>query len=98
MEKPDVVCLTEMWFSPYVTESEWSTPGDVCLWCDQNIHGGGVALYISVKLDFQLTTCGPIGLDFILVLVHYIYVKYVHCRLYIEIWWQPTNHTALDDL
>ena len=61
------------------------------------MSASGVALYISDKLDFQVTMCGLNGLEFILISVHN--VNNVHCRLYTGVWYQPpANYTALDHL
>ena len=44
-----------------------------CVRCDRNRHGGGVALFISDKLEYQVTMCGPNELEFLLVSVHNTY-------------------------
>ena len=59
MEKPDIVCLTETWLCEDITESECVIPGYKCIRYDRDRHGGGVALYISNKLEFQVTMSGP---------------------------------------
>ena len=84
MEKPDVVCLTETWLYKEITELE-CTPGYKLIRHDRNRNGGGIALYISNKLEFQVTMCGPSGLEFLLLSVHN--VNNTHCRLYIGVWY-----------
>ena len=59
MEKPDVVCITETWFCNDIAETECTIHGYRCVRCDRNRHGGGVALFISDKLEFNITVVGP---------------------------------------
>ena len=97
MEKPDIVCLTETWLCEDITESECVIPGYKCIRYDRDRHGGGVALYISNKLEFQVTMRGPKGLEFLLVSVHS--VNNAHRKVYVGVWYRPpANLTALDDL
>ena len=97
IEKPDVICLTETWLCADIIESECTIPGYKCIRCDRNRHGGGVAVYISENLEFQVIMCGPSGLEFLLVSVHN--VNNAHRKLYIGVWYRPpANNTALDDL
>ena len=69
MEKPDIVSITETWLYEDICESESYIIGYKCVRCDRNRHGGGVALFISEKLEFQVTMCGPKELEFLLVSV-----------------------------
>ena len=97
IEKPDVVCLTETWLSEDIMESECAIPGYRCVRCDRNRHGGGIALYISNKFEFQVTMCGPKELEFLLVSLHNI--NNAHQKVYIGLWYRPPDkNTALDDL
>ena len=78
-------------------ELEVSIPGYSCVRCDRNRHGGGVALFISDKLEYQVTMCGPNELEFLLVSVHS--TNNVNEKVYIGLWYRPpANSAALDDL
>ena len=80
-----------------IGELEVSIPGYSCVRCDRNRHGGGVALFISDKLEYQVTMCGPNELEFLLVSVHS--TNNVNKKVYIGLWYQPpANSAALDDL
>ena len=85
IEKPDVICLTETWLCADIIESECTIPGYKYIRCDRNRHGGGVAVYISENLEFQVIMCGPSGLEFLLVSVHN--VNNAHRKLYIGVWY-----------
>ena len=64
------MCITETWLCEDISESELSIPGYSCVRSDRNRHGGEVALFISDKLEYQVTLCGPDELEFLLVSVH----------------------------
>lgn len=70
IEKPGVVCIAETWLCDHSGKSEASIPGCNCIRCDRNRHGGGIALFISDKLEFQVTMCRPRELEFLLVSVY----------------------------
>ena len=77
-----------------IGELEVSIPGYSCV---RNRHGGGVALFISDKLEYQVTMCGPNELEFLLVSVHS--TNNVNEKVYIGLWYRPpANSAALDDL
>ena len=89
------MCITETWLCDDIGESEASIPGYNCIRCYRNRYGGGVALFISDKLEFEVAMCGPRELEFLLVSVYSTNNEGV----YIGLWYQPTsNSTALDDL
>ena len=97
IERPEVVCITETWLCDDIGELEVSIPGYSCVRCDRNRHGGAVALFISDKLEYQVTMCGPNELEFLLVTVHS--TNNVNKKVYIGLWyWPPANSAALDDL
>ena len=97
IEKPEVVCITETWLCDDIGESEASIPGYNCIRCDRNRHGGEVALFISDKLECQVTLCGPKELEFLLVSV--FSTNNVNEKVYIGLWYRPpSNSGALDDL
>ena len=97
IERPEVVCITETWLCGDIGESEFSIPGYSCVRCDRNRHGGGVALFISDQLEYQVTMCGPNELEFLLVSVHN--TNNVNEKVYIGLWYRPpANSAALDDL
>ena len=97
MEKPDVVCITETWLCEDIIESECVIRGYKCIRYDRNRHGGGVALFISNKLEFQVTMSGPNGLEFLLVSIHN--ANNAHHKVYIGLWYRPpADYTALDNL
>ena len=63
-----------------------------CVRCDRNRHGGGVALFISEKLEFNITMVGPDGLEFLL-----ISVQNANNKVYIGVWYRPPeNSESLD--
>ena len=70
VEKPDVVCITETWLGEDIVEVECTIPGYKCTRLDRNRHGSGLALFISNKLEFQVTLYGPRGLEFLIVSIH----------------------------
>jgi len=70
VEKPNIICITESWLHDGNLPSECYIPGYTCVRCDRNKHGGGVALYISNDLEFQLLLHGPNELEFLLISVH----------------------------
>ena len=91
MEKPDVVCITETWFCNDITETECTIHGYRCVRCDRNRHGGGVVLFISDKLEFNIAMVGPDGLEFLLVSVNN--------KVYIGLWYRPpANSESVDVL
>ena len=97
MEKPDIVSITETWLYEDICESESYIIGYKCVRCDRNRHGGGVALFISEKLEFQVTMCGPKELEFLLVSVYN--VNNANERVYVGLWYRPPDNMAvLDDL
>ena len=97
IEKPEVVCITETWLCDDIGESEASIPGYNCIRCDRNRHGGGVALFISDKLECQVTLCGPKELECLLVSV--FSTNNVNEKVYLGLWYRPpSNSGALDDL
>ena len=59
MEKPNVVCITKTWFCDDIVEAECTIHGYTSVRCDRNRHGGGVALFISNKLEFNTIMAGP---------------------------------------
>ena len=65
-----VVCITKTWLCDDIGESEVSIPGYNCVRCDRNRHGGGVALFISDKLEYQVTMYGQMNWNFCL----YLYI------------------------
>ena len=80
-----------------IGELEVSIPGYSCVRCDRNRHGGGVALFISDKLEYQVTMCRQNELEFLLVSVHS--TNNVNEKVYIGLWYRPpANSAALDDL
>ena len=87
-------CITETWLCDVIGESEVSIPGYRCVRCDRNRHGGGVPLFISDKLEYQVTMCGPNELEFLLVSVHS--TNNVNEEVLMDR--PPTNSAALDDL
>ena len=95
--KPDIVCITETWLCNNIYGSECTIPGYNCIRCDRNRHGGGVALFICNVLEFHVTMCGPMDLEFLLVSV--FSANNANERIYIGIWYRPpANSVALDDL
>jgi len=52
-----------------IGESDASIPGYNCIRCDMNIHGAGSALFLSDKLEYQITLYGPKEQEFLLVSV-----------------------------
>ena len=48
------MCFTETWLCDDTGESEFFIPGYICIRCNRNRHGSGVALFISDKLDNQV--------------------------------------------
>ena len=70
LQKPDIVCITEMWLCEEVGLLECSIHGYHCLRCDRHRHGGGVALFISNHLHSHIILCGPHQLKLLLVSVH----------------------------
>ena len=89
--------LTETWLCEDIIESECVIPGYKCIRHDRNRHGGGGCIvYISNKLEFQVTMSGPNGLEFLLVSVHN--ANNAHRKVYIGLWYlPPADYTALDD-
>ena len=60
-------------------------------------HGCGVALYVSDKLEFQVTMCGSRELEFLCISVHN--VNNAQQRLHIGLWYRPpANSVTLGDL
>ena len=85
------------WLCGDIGESEFSIPGYSCVRCDSNRHGGGVALFISDKLEYQVTMCGRNELEFLLVCVHS--TNNVSEKVDIGLWYRPpANSAALNDL
>ena len=67
LQTPDIICITETWLCGDIENSECHLPGYNCIRCDRDRHGGGVALFISDKLGYEVTMSGPDGLEFLLV-------------------------------
>jgi len=97
VEKPNIICITESWLHDGILPSECYIPGYTCVRCDRNKHGGGVALYISNDLEFQLLLHGPNELEFLLISVHS--VNSPNQKTHIGLWYRlPANNDALDKL
>ena len=97
MEKPDVVCFKETWLGADIVELECTIPGYKCIRLDRNRHGGGVALFISNKLEFQVTMYGPCGLEFLVVSIHN--ANNTQRKFHVGVWYRPpADYRALDVL
>ena len=94
MEKPDIVCITETWFCDDIVEAECTIRGYTCVRCYRNRHGGGVALFISNKLEFNTIMAGPNELELLLVSI-----QNANDKVYIGLWYRPpANFESLDAL
>ena len=87
------MCITETWLCDDIGESDASIPGYNCIRCDRNIHGAGSALFLSDKLEYQITLYGPKEQEFLLVSV--FSTNNVKEKVCIGLWYQPG---VLDDL
>ena len=97
MEKPDIVCIIESWFHKDLLLSEWNIPGYNCVRCDRDGHGGGVALYVSENLEYDVVLNGPSGIEFLLTTV--CRMNNPNEKLNIGLWYRPpANSSALDIL
>jgi len=97
LQTPDIICIAETWLCGDIENSECHLPGYNCIRCDRDRHGGGVALFISDKLGYEVTMSGPDGLEFLLVSVHG--VNNNHNKVYVGIWYRPpANSAAIDTL
>jgi hypothetical protein len=52
--RPLVICITETWLNPDISDNEVSLPGYMLIRSDRVIgKGGGVAIYINTKLSYK---------------------------------------------
>ena len=65
--KPDVVCLVEIWLSTDIFDSELFIPNYTIVRHDRNRHGGGVALYVCNSVLCKSLMCGPADLELLIV-------------------------------
>ena len=65
--KPSVVCLVETWLSEDISHWELLLPDYQVLRLDRNRHGGGVIMYVNIRLSVKLLLSGPDGLELLAV-------------------------------
>jgi hypothetical protein len=56
---PDVICLTETWLCPDISDNELRIDGFRLVRLDRDRHGGGVAMYIKNSLFFSILLLAP---------------------------------------
>ena len=56
---PDVICLTETWLVPEITDNELNINGYHLVRLDRDRHGGGVAIFINDSLSFSVLLLAP---------------------------------------
>jgi len=60
LQTPDIICIAETWLCGDIENSECHLPGYNCIRCDRDRHGGGVALFISNKLGYEVMNWGTV--------------------------------------
>ena len=97
MEKPDMVCITETWLHEDILTSECSISAYNFVRCDRDGRGGGVALYISENLEYDVVLNGPNESEFMLTTVYR--VSNLNEKFNIGLWYRPpANSSSLDIL
>ena len=81
---PDIVCISESWLSPDISDNEISIPNYHCVHKGRSHHGGGIAVYIKPSLSFKVIP-SPLNLELILLSVA------IHSSLALSIGLQVIN-------
>ena len=91
LDKPDIVC-TETWLCDDIVPLECSITGYHCVRYDRHRHGGGVAMFLSDKLESHVVLC---DLEFLLVSVHN--ANNVRQKVHIGLWYRLLDNYAVLD-
>ena len=95
--KPEIVCITEIWLCDDISLTECSTSVYNSIRCDRHRHGGGVAFFVSEQLDYHVILCGPNQLELLLISVSRM--NHPNNKFHVGVWYRPPdNREELDTL
>ena len=85
---PSIICISETWLCPDITNCELSIQGYQLVRLDRNRNGGGVLMYISVDLNFSVLP-GYEGLEILSVVV-----QKDLCKACISLFYRPPSSSS----
>ena len=84
------MCIVETWLDNGISNDELTIPGYSIIRLDRNRHGGGVLMYVRRSLQTQVLSSGPSDLEFLLISVNNVNLRYCIGLLY-----RPPSSTSI---